>query len=138
MKFVWKSYHVNSFWWLLASNKNEIEFVQPTPMILEGGNGLLRLSRVRTQNEKSCDWNSGIKSCYLVILWWNTEFLVACGPPYHSGVKRHGSLLSQYHQIKTPYFQYWSKNNSICWCIWNRYYVSLCGPVMNLIGLGYR
>lgn len=42
----------NSFWWLLASNKNEVEFVQPTPVILEGGNGLLGLNRVRSQNEK--------------------------------------------------------------------------------------
>lgn len=37
-----------SFWLLLASNKKEIEFVQSTPMHLQGGNVLLGLNRLRT------------------------------------------------------------------------------------------
>lgn len=41
-----------SLWLVLASNKNEIEFVQSTPMLFEGVNGQLALTRVRTQNEK--------------------------------------------------------------------------------------
>lgn len=41
-----------SFLLLLASNKNGIEVVQSTPMLLQVLYGLLGLNRVRTQNEK--------------------------------------------------------------------------------------